>query len=501
MSATKSLSISPAVETKNVLTELEPREVLGLFEVLANIPRGSGNESKVADWVVAYAQGLGLDAKKDALSCVLVKKPGQGGLENSAPLILHGHLDMVCEKAEGVEFDFKNDPIRLVVEGDFITADGTSLGADNGIGVSYILALLADTETPHPPLEAVLTAMEEQGKAGANQFDTTQLKGRRMIDFNWITDKEILAGCSGDVTFTVDVPAEYEATPESHSVAQLLQVRGLQGGHCEFDIQLERANSLQILARALNAIFDKVDARISQPYGGAQNNAIPADARAVLALKPADLNAVKATVKELDAALQYEFGVSDPGVKLELVDAAAPAEVFSQAAARRFAAVTLLIPHGVISWNLRVPGRVETSNNLGTIRPTQDGIQLMSTITSAVTSRKHELYNRVRSLVGAVGGGVSIEMFGLDAPEFPYRPDSELLAVASQAYREVLGAEPNVEVSQCSLELGMFSRKVPVADIISIGTELHALHSPAEKVNHTSVKRVWPLVKAVVSRL
>ena len=150
---TLTTAITPAVKTKNVLTELEPREVLGLFEVLANIPRGSGNESKVADWVVAYAQGLGLDAKKDALSCVLVKKPGQGGLEHSAPLILHGHLDMVCEKAEGVEFDFKNDPIRLVVDGDYITADGTSLGADNGIGVSYILALLADTDTPHPPLE------------------------------------------------------------------------------------------------------------------------------------------------------------------------------------------------------------------------------------------------------------------------------------------------------------------------------------------------------------
>jgi len=494
-------TISPAVKTKKVLTALEPQEVLGIFEVLANIPRGSGNESQVADWVVAYAQGLGLEAKKDALSCVLVKKPGQGGLENAAPLVLHGHLDMVCEKAEGVDFDFVKDPIRLVVDGDFITADGTSLGADNGIGVSYILALLADTDTPHPPLEAVLTAMEEQGKAGANQFDTSQLKGRRMIDFNWITDKEILAGCSGDVTFTVDVPGEFESVPAGLTSAISLQVRGLQGGHCEFDIQLERANSLQVLARAINAVLDKVDARISQPYGGAQNNAIPADAEVVLVVKPGDVAAIRAVVKSLDEALKYEYGVADPGVRLELVDAEVPAQVFSEAAGRRFAAVTLLIPHGVVSWNLRVPGRVETSNNLGTIRPTTDGIQLMSTITSALTSRKHELYDRVRALVGAVGGGVSIKMFGLDAPEFPYRPDSELLKIASQAYRDVLGEEPNVEVSQCSLELGMFSRKVPVADIISIGTELHALHSPAEKVNHTSVKKVWPLVKEVVSRL
>ncbi len=496
-----SLTISPAVETKNVISHLEPKEVLGLFEILANIPRGSGNESGVADWVVAYATELGLEAIKDELSCVLVRKPGQGGLENAAPLVLHGHLDMVCEKAEGVEFDFVNDPIKLLIDGDYITADGTSLGADNGIGVSYILALLADTNTPHPPLEAVLTAMEELGKGGAAKFDTTQLKGRRMIDFNWITDKEILAGCSGDVTFTVDIPAEYEATPASHTAGRQLLVRGLQGGHCEFDIQLERANSLQILARGINAILDKVDARIAQPFGGAQNNAIPADAEVFLALKREDIETVNAVIADLEEKLRNEYGVADPGVRLEVVAADVPAQVFSQAAARRFAAVTILIPHGVISWNLRVPGRVETSNNLGTIRPTEQGIQLMSTITSALTSRKHELFDRVRALVGAVGGGVTIAQFGLDAPEFPYRPDSELLAVASQAYRDVLGAEPNVEVSQCSLELGMFSRRVPVNDIISIGTELQALHSPAEKVNYKSVERVWPLVKEVVSRL
>ena len=495
------LGITPAVATQNVLAGLEPKEVLGIFEILANIPRGSGNEAGVADWVVAFATERGLNVIKDELSCVLVRKPGQGGLENSAPLVLHGHLDMVCEKAEGVEFNFVTDPIRLLLDGDFITADGTSLGADNGIGVSYILALLNDTETPHPPLEAVLTSMEEQGKVGASQFDTTQLKGRRMIDFNWITDKEILAGCSGDVTFAVDVPAEYESTPASHTVARHLMVRGLQGGHCEFDIQLERANALQILARAIDAVSDTVDARISAPFGGAQNNAIPADADVVVVLDPEDVELVGTIISELDEALRYEYGIADPGVRLELVATDLPPQVFSRSAGLRLAAVIRLIPHGVVSWNLRVPGRVETSNNLGTIRPTADGIRLMSTITSAVTSRKHELYNRVHSLVGAVGGGVTMEMFGLDAPEFPYRPDSELLAVASAAYRDVLGGEPTVEVSQCSLELGMFSHRVPMADIISIGTELHGLHSPAEKVNYKSVERVWPLVKEVVSRL
>ena len=264
-----------------VLETLQPREVFQYFETLASIPRGSGNEKQAAEWVVNFARERGLEATKDDMHCVLVRKPGQLGLENAPALILHGHLDMVCEKDEGVVIDFEKDPITLIVDGDFITADGTSLGADNGIGCSYMLALLASNDIPHPPLEAVFTAMEEKGKYGASQFDTSQLSGKRMIDFNWITDKEILAGCSGDITFILDIPAEWEALPATHTETRSLKVRGLLGGHCEFDIQLERANAVLVLARALTSLAASTDARISSPFGGAQNNAIPMDAEAV----------------------------------------------------------------------------------------------------------------------------------------------------------------------------------------------------------------------------
>jgi dipeptidase D len=483
-----------------VLDSLQPREVLSFFETLASIPRGSGNEKQVADWVVNFAQERGLEATQDDLHCVLVKKPGQGGLEDAPPLILHGHLDMVCEKDEGVSIDFEQDPIRLVVDGDYIRADGTSLGADNGIGVSYILALLDSKDIPHPPIEAVLTAMEEKGKVGAGQFDTSQLTGKRMIDFNWITDKEILAGCSGDVTFTVDIPAEWESVPESHSDARLLKVRGLEGGHCEFDIHLERANAILLLARALNQILSQYDVRIADPHGGAQNNAIPADAQVVLVARGDDLGGIEQVLKDLEQVLRREYDVADPAIRLELEAQDRPERVFSAEATGRFARLTSLIPNGVISWNLKVPGRVESSNNLGTVRTTEDGARLMSTITAALTSRKHEIFDRVRALAALAGGGVKVEQFGLDAPEFPYRPDSELLKVASDTYRKVIGEEPQVEVSQCSLELGIFSQRVGL-DTISIGTELHDLHNPKEKVNHKSVAKVWPLVREVVGNL
>ena len=484
-----------------VLDDLEPREIFGFFEILASIPRGSRNEKQVADWVVNFATERGLEARQDQTHTVLVRKPGQGGLEGAPPLILHGHLDMVCEKEEGVEIDFENDPIRLRVDGDYIAAEGTSLGADNGIGVSYILALLDSKDLPHPPLEAVLTAMEEQGKVGAGAFDHSQLTGKRMIDFNWITDNEILAGCSGDMTFTVDVPAEWEAVTDAHSTARLLKVRGLIGGHCEFDIQLERANAVLALSRALTMILAKYDVRISNPHGGAQNTAIPADAQVVLAVRPEDLHGVEALVAELDGTLRREYDVADPELRVELAVTELPAQVFSRAAAARLANLTSLIPNGVLNWNLKVPGVVETSNNLGTIRTTEDGARLMSTITSAQTSRKHEVFDRVRSLAALAGGGVTVDQFGLDAPEFPFQPNSALLKVATETYRRVIGEEPEIHISQCSLELGLFCHRVPGLETISIGTELHDLHNPRETVSHRSVAKVWPLVREVVAQL
>lgn len=485
----------------SVLQSLQPREVFNFFETLAGIPRGSGNEKQVADWVVGFAEQRGLSAVQDERHCVFIKKPGCLGLESAPPLILHGHLDMVCESKEGVEHDFANEPIRLLIEGAFITADGTSLGADNGIGVSYILALLDSTDIAHPPLEVVLTAMEEKGKVGAGQFDMSQLSGKRMIDFNWITDHEILAGCSGDITFSVDIPADWQPTPQTHSESRMLTVRGLAGGHCEFDIHLERANAIQVLARALAAIVATIDVRIDALHGGAQNNAIPADGQVVLAVKSEDIGTLESVVASLEAELRNEYSLAEPGLRLELEAASAPHRVFSQQAAVRFANVAMLIPNGVLSWSLSVPGIVESSNNLGTVRMTDDGARMMATITAAVTSRKHEILDRVGALVALAGGGSTVEQFGLDAPEFPYRPDSGLLTLATEAYRHVVGEEPTVHVSQCSLELGLFSQRVPGLDVISIGTELHDLHSPKESVNYASVEKVWKIVRDLVGRL
>ena len=485
----------------SVLAELEPRVIMDFFDTLTQIPRGSENEKGVSDWVVQFAKDRGLEYHQDDLWCVLVRKPGSPGYENAPTLILHGHLDMVCAKDDGVEFDFLTQGLNLLRDGDYITADGTSLGADNGIGVSYILALLDSTDIPYPPLEAVLTSMEEKGKVGGANFDTTLLRGTRMIDFNWITDKEILAGCGGDVSAVVDIPAEWETPDEPNLVARTLTVHGLTGGHCEFDIHLERINAIILLARALNAMVAQgFDVRIDAPRGGAQN-VIAADAEVTVVLSDKEADGLEVALKDVASTVADEYEIADPHVRIDLTPADLPERVFSREATRRLTRSIVLLPNGVVSWSLKVPGIVECSSNLGTVRPTEDGCQLMITITSGVTSRKHDVLDRMRALAALAGNGVTIEQYGHDAPEFPYLEDSELLALAKDAYRESYGAEPNVQVSNCSLELGMFSRRLPGLDTISVGTELHWLHSKDEKFSISSVQGTWKFIQKLIPTL
>lgn len=486
----------------SVLADLEPRVIMDFFDVMTRTPRGSENEKGISDWVVQFAKDRGLEHHQDELWNVLVRKPATPGYEDAPTLILHGHLDMVCAKDDGIEFDFLTEPLTLLRDGDYVTADGTSLGADNGIGVSYILALLDSTDIPHPPLEAVLTAMEEKGKVGGANFDTSLLRGTRMIDFNWITDKEILAGCGGDVSATIDVPAEWESPDEPGLVARTLTVHGLTGGHCEFDIHLERINAILLLARALNAMLAQgFDLRIDAPRGGAQNNVIAADAEVTVVLSEKEADGLQVALKDVASTVADEYDIADPHVRIDLTAAELPERVFSREATRRLTRSIVLLPNGVVSWSLRVPGIVECSSNLGTVRPTEEGCRLMVTITSGVTSRKHDVLDRMRALAALAGNGVTIEQYGHDAPEFPYVEDSELLALAKEAYRASYGTEPAVQVSNCSLELGMFSRRLPGLDTISIGTELHWLHSKDEKFSISSVQGTWKFIQTLIPTL
>lgn len=487
--------------SSRVLENIEPREVMYFFEELSAKHRCSQHEKDATDYIADFADARGLEYHRDALDNIIVKKPGTEGYEHAPTVILHGHIDMVCKLDEGVTHDFARDGVKLKVDGDRIRAEGTTLGADNGLGISYMLALLDSDDVPHPPLECVMTVMEEMGKVGGDNVDLTKLSGKRMIDFNWIEEKQLLAGCSGDVTCRIDVDARWQ-TPRAGCVPLAVDIRGLLGGHCEFDIHRERGNAIALLGRLLRRATQSCDVQVAQVSGGVQNNVIPAEAEALILVEEGAADAVEAAVRTLAGDISHEFRIADPDMRITVgrTDAAVERVMSADAAAKLVGAIALL-PNGITNQNLEVEGNWETSNNIGLLRTAGDRVEITCTITSAVTSRKHALLDQMMMLADLAGEGVQAEQIGLDAPEFPWNPDSRMLQIARESYQRVMGRKPDVLVSVCSLELGMFTQRIDGLDTIGIGTDLFDLHSPKESMDHTSAARVWPLIKDVMANL
>ncbi len=484
-----------------VLENIEPKKVMYFFEELSGRHRCSQHEKHATDWIADFATARGLTYHRDALDNIIVKKPGTPGYENAPTVILHGHIDMVCKLEDGVTHDFATQGVKLKVDGNYIRAEGTTLGADNGLGISYMLTLLDSTDIPHPPLECVMTVMEEMGKVGGDNIDVSLLTGKRMIDFNWIEEKQLLAGCSGDVSCRIDVAADWQPAA-SDRIALLLDVRGLRGGHCEFDIHFERGNAIVLIGRLLRRAMQSGDVQLASVSGGVQNNVIPAEGTALLWVKPAEADAIAAAVSALAADIRNEFRIADPDMRIEVKRPGSKVErVFSARAAAKLVQTILLLPNGIQTQNLEVAGNWETSNNIGFMITSGKGAEIISTITSAVTSRKHAVLDQMMLLAEMAGEGVTARQIGLDAPEFPWNPKSRMLEIAKQSYRSVMGKEPDVLVSVCSLELGMFTQRIPGLDTIGIGTNLFDLHSPREHMDHTSAARVWPLIKDVMKNL
>ena len=484
-----------------VLEAIEPREVMYFFEDISRRHRCSRHEKPATDYVAEFAEARGLEHHRDDLQNIIVKKPGTAGYEAAPTVILHGHLDMVCKLDEGVTHDFASQGVKLVVEGDFIRAEGTTLGADNGLGIAYMLTLLDSKDIPHPPLECVMTVMEEMGKVGGDNVDLKLLSGKRMIDFNWIDERQLLAGCSGDVSCRIDVEADWTAAPPNRETL-LLNVRGLLGGHCEFDIHFERANAIVLLGRLLGAAMKAGDVEIAAVSGGVQNNVIPAESAATLCVRSDEIEDVERAVAAMASDLRHEFRSADPNLRIEVRRTGDRIErVFSKGASSKLVQTIALLPDGIQNQNLDVPGNWETSNNIGYMITTGKGVEITCTITSAVTSRKHAVLDRMMALADLAGEGVSAKQIGLDAPEFPWNPKSRMLDIAKGSYERVMGRTPDVLVSVCSLELGMFTQRIAGLDTVGIGTNLYDLHSPKERMDHTSAARVWPLIKDVMRHL
>jgi dipeptidase D len=480
----------------HALSGLEPQLLWDHFAALAAIPRGSKDEAAATAHVVAFATRLGLPVKVDSVGNVLVTKPGTKGLEDRPPLVLQGHLDMVCEKNSGTVHDFTKDPIRLVVNGDEVKADGTTLGADNGIGCAAALALLESTDIAHPPLECLFTIDEETGLTGANALDPSFLTAKRMLNLDTEEEGAIYVGCAGGLD-TMASTTVARVAPAAGSSPYRIAVTGLRGGHSGCDIHEGRVNALKVLARAVTAA-EALGFAPATLDGGSKRNAIAREGFAAGWLDPVREAEVKAALAKLEEDVRSEAGRFDnpASVGLERVDTAP--NPLSPADAKRVLGFLHAAPHGVLGWSPDIPGLVQTSTNLAIVETKDDTISLATSQRSSVDSAKKDAGRQMATAMDLAGFTVRQ---GDGYPGWKPNVSSPILGLAKDVHAELFGKVPEVKAIHAGLECGIIGEKFPGMDTISFGPTIRNAHSPDECVSIPSVRNFWTYLTALLPRM
>ncbi len=497
------------------------QQILKTFEEINKIPRRSKNEEKLALWLLEWARSHNLEAKTDALNNVLIKVPPTPGYENSPVIVLQGHMDMVCEKCRDSEHDFSKDPIRCVYDGEWMRGEETSIGADNGIALAIGLVLAEagiKGEIEHPPLELLFTVDEETGLTGASGLEEGFFEGRILLNLDSEDEGVFIAGCAGGKNSRVFLPVEWEPFDygkEGGSGLFRLSVEGLEGGHSGTEIHRQRANAIQLLARLLVNLKEKVgkeDIRLVFFSGGRVHNAIPNYAEAFIALLRSKEKQAEDFVSEFQQTLKDEYAVSDPEITLQLKEVEnrvifeasggkvirkeVPSErVFSAQTEEKLLGMLLGMPHGVHRVSDTIPGLVETSNNLAVVRTDDNEVRIVSSQRSSVMSRLAEVTGKVETIAKLAGARVEHEC-GYPA----WEPDlqSGLLKKCRQAYKETFGNDPEIKVVHAGLECGVIGSKYGRIEMISFGPTIKDAHSPAERVFIPSIEKVWVFLEKLL---
>ncbi|MDR1000828.1 MAG: aminoacyl-histidine dipeptidase [Clostridiales bacterium] len=467
---------------------------LRIFREISKIPRGSGNEKGISDWCAEYARDRGFEAVQDSALNVIIKVPGTEGYENKPPVILQGHMDMVCEKNADKAHDFSKDPITLVERGDMIYADGTTLGADNGVAVAMCMALL-DESAPHPPLEILLTVDEEQGMVGVIDLDPATLTGRRLINLDSEEEGYLCTSCAGGRRVTLKLSGKREKMQIARTC--VIKVRGLRGGHSGAQIDQGLANSARVLARVLLSVVKEHGARVAHISGGLKNNAIPRESEAVVFMPPENYSAAEKTVKNFEKIIKAEYRVIDPGVTVSIEQIKSGGTPFDKVTSWKIPALILLSPDGVLGMSADIKGLVETSNNLGVVQTDGDAVSFSYALRSSVHSKKDELVTALK-LIGHTLGAEYIE--SSDYPAWAYAPNSPLRDSLAASYEDIYGAKPQFTAIHAGLECGILGKKLNDCDMVSLGPNLYDVHSPDEHMSVSSLNRTYEfLLKALAN--
>lgn len=474
-------------------TALLEEPVFHYFHALCQVPRPSLREGQISDYLLAWAVEQGLEAEQDEAKNVFIRKPATAGYENAPVIMLQAHMDMVCEKAPGVEHDFDRDPIQWMLEGDRLTTGGrTTLGADDGIGVAYAMAVLADKQLPHPELEVLFTTAEEEDFSGASGFDGGKMRAARLINLDHACEQEILCGSCGGMAVELTVPVKSQPLPEGWT-ARRLTVSGLQGGHSGEDIHRGHGNANTLLARVLLALEDQMPCALGPVTGGSFRLAIPRDAAGVVCFPAQRAGEAERIVQAQEEIMRREFSATGDRLQLKLEETPAPDWC---ASAQTVITAALLAPDGIYQMNESLVGLVDTSDNMGELYLDDGQLRMVFEIRSARPSVGDYLCRRMERLARLLGGRCEASR---PYPSWDFRPCSPFRDIAGEVYRQQFGSDPVYRTVHAGLEVGVLSEKKPALDAISIGPDCWNFHSPSEQVSVSSTRRVYQFLCGILA--
>ena len=475
------------------LAGLEPAAVFGYFEEICAIPHGSRNTKQISDYLVNFAEEHGLRYIQDEVNNVILFADGTCGMEDHEPVILQGHMDMVCEKDADCPIDMAAEGLDVTHDDSVVFAKGTTLGADNGIAVALAMAILADKTIPHPPLEVIITVDEEIGLLGAAAIDLSELKGRTLINLDSEGEGIFTVSCAGGCTATISLPVERRAV---YGPCIRLAVDGLQGGHSGADIHLKRGNANKIMGEFMNRIQKIMPLCLTSLAGGTKDNAIPRSCQATLVAMGIHLERINTIAEELQAEIREEFDEPEVTVQAFDVDALGGNSLTTESTAKVIG-LLCAAPNGVQSWSKDIEGLVQTSLNMGIVK-LGDRFNITFSVRSSVNNEKTELLEQLKTLANfyeAIYSQVG------EYPAWEYKKESRLRDTMVAVYKDMFGKEPKVEAIHAGLECGLFSEKLPGLDCVSIGPQMHDIHTTRERLEIASTERTWNFLLEVLKNL
>ena len=479
-----------------VLENCEPKRVFHYFEEICKIPHGSGNTKQISDYLVQFAKNHDLKYIQDEMNNVVIYKPGTAGYENAPTVIVQGHMDMVCEKRPDVDHDFTKDGLNLSVEGDYVSANGTTLGGDDGIAVAYGLALLESDTIAHPPLEVFITVDEEIGLLGAVGFDCSVLKGRRFINLDSEAEGSLWISCAGGLSGISHIPVtRLEAKGEKLTV----KISGLMGGHSGAEIDKNRANANSLLGKFLHGLDAKAGYELISVQGGQKDNAITRESIAELLTVKENVEAVKEYAASMQAAWREEYAGTDEGIAVTVTEEGEQdVKVLHPTSKEKVVFFLVNVPYGVQKMSGTIKGLVETSTNIGILKTSENEVLGSSSIRSSVETARDALSDKIEYLTEFLGG--EYERQGV-YPAWEYRKDSPLRDKMVEVYEEMYGQKPNVVAIHAGLECGLFYKKMEGLDCVSLGPDMKDIHTSEEVLSISSTERVWKYLVKVLGAL